>query len=619
MLLTLSIWQWFKLAASFFLFFMPGFLLIGAFWGKRTISFGQKTSLAFGLSLGVWCVLLVWLDFLNLSLNTGLVRMFFGLCLAFVILQIAATRTLPYFPRAGIQGLEMFITVLSALLILFFAYLLRDLASGMGSDSMHHTLIPMLMLKYGQIPSNYDLFAPVSTFTYHFGYHAFVSAISWLSGVSPQIVVILSGAFFVGLCAFIAAVMIETVTKNKLMALCAVPLIGLIYIFPSYSLMWGRYTQFLATMLLMVLITAILVSEETSGFSRKDIPLFVLLTAGLFFSHYRIFLAACLFLGCYFLVRLVKIKEKKEYFWTWVFIGLGTAVVSLPWIIRLLDVRFGSLGNRVLISDPTYFSLARLGPLFAGEFQNIFLIILAGVSGLFGIARKNTVALSAMIWVALIWVLSLPGKIGSLLDPVTMMISSYLPVVLLLLIGVDHAYRMIKNRRIGLLVNLLLVCVVVYAAGIGIVRWVNIDFEPEEFVTFEDVQAGKWIEQNTPSDALFVTNTYQFSFQEELVTAMDAGYWLPVIAHRPTLIPPMVYLIERMNAEDVQYRGAIVHSFGGHLGSQEAVEYLLSQGVDYLYLGAKGGIINSSEIDASMDYALVYNTQSVRVYKILEH
>ncbi len=81
----------------------------------------------------------------------------------------------------------------------------------------------------------------------------------------------------------------------------------------------------------------------------------------------------------------------------------------------------------------------------------------------------------------------------------------------------------------------------------------------------------------------------------------------------------MVYLIERMNAEDVQYRGAIVHSFGGHLGSQEAVKYLLSQGVDYLYLGAKGGIINSSEIDASMDYALVYNTQSVRVYKLLEH
>ncbi len=617
MLLTLSIWQWFKLASSFFLFFMPGLLVIALFQEKRSLTNGQKTSLAFGLSLGLWCVLLVWLNLVNLSLNTGLVRMFFGLSLVFVILQKSMTITLPYYSWVGIKWQEIILSLLSGLLILFFAYLLKDLASGMGSDSMHHTLISMLILKYGQIPSNYDLFAPVSSFTYHFGYHAFVSAISWLSGVPPQIVVIISGAFFVGLCAFVAAVMIETITKNRLMALCAVPLIGLIYIFPSYSLVWGRYTQFLATIILMIMIIAIMVSEETSGFSRKDVPLFVLLTAGLFFSHYRVFIAGCLFLGSYFLVQLVKIKEKKEYFKTWLLIGLGTAGVSLPWIVRIFNVRFGSSVNRVLTSDPTYFSLVRLGPLFTGEFQNIFLILLAVVLGLFSIVRKNAIALSIVIGVSTIWFSSLLGKIGSLLDPVTMMISSYFPIVILILIGIDQVHRMITNKRAQTLVDLFVVAFVVYAAMVGILRWVNIDFEPEEFVTFEDVQAGKWIEKNTPPDALFVTNTYQFSFQEELVIAMDAGYWLPVIAHRPTLIPPMVYLIERMNANDIQYRGAIVHSFGGHLGSQEAVEYLLSQGVDYLYIGAKGGIINYSEIETSTYYTLVYSTPSVRVYKIL--
>ena len=64
---------------------------------------------------------------------------------------------------------------------------MRDLVAGMNLDAYHHTLIAEMFVKSGGIPSNYivdpatGVYAPLASFTYHFGFHALIAAVGWLS------------------------------------------------------------------------------------------------------------------------------------------------------------------------------------------------------------------------------------------------------------------------------------------------------------------------------------------------------------------------------------------------------------------------------------------------------
>src|SRR2546423_337066 len=59
---------------------------------------------------------------------------------------------------------------------------IRDLARGLGIDAYHHTAIAQLFVQNGGIPDNYEPFAPLTSFTYHFGFHAWTAALAWLHG-----------------------------------------------------------------------------------------------------------------------------------------------------------------------------------------------------------------------------------------------------------------------------------------------------------------------------------------------------------------------------------------------------------------------------------------------------
>ena len=67
---------------------------------------------------------------------------------------------------------------------------MRHMVVGLGSDSYHHTLIEQLIIQNGGLPSNYLPYAHLATFSYHYGFHALVAAIDWLTkGIPARLLV----------------------------------------------------------------------------------------------------------------------------------------------------------------------------------------------------------------------------------------------------------------------------------------------------------------------------------------------------------------------------------------------------------------------------------------------
>ena len=82
-------------------------------------------------------------------------------------------------------GLALLGITLAALLVRLYA--VRDLPVGLLGDSYHHTLMAQLLVDNSGIFSSWQPYAPLATFTYHFGFHANVAFVHYMTGLDlPQ-------------------------------------------------------------------------------------------------------------------------------------------------------------------------------------------------------------------------------------------------------------------------------------------------------------------------------------------------------------------------------------------------------------------------------------------------
>jgi hypothetical protein len=138
------------------------------------------------------------------------------------------------------------------------------------------------------------------------------------------------------------------------------------------------------------------------------------------------------------------------------------------------------------------------------------------------------------------------------------------------------------------------------------------------YVTSADLTAAKWIEANTKASARFMVNTFHWDFLPRYITGSDAGYWLPVLADRRTVLPPLFYTSERASEPDLVERLVTLDRLGGHLASPEALAALQREGVTHVYVGQRGGPIVVSELLNSPAYVLEYQSGSVYVFRLLD-
>lgn len=610
-----SLWEWIKVTGSFVLFLGPGLLLLSFYSSKSKFSPSVHLTFAFGLSLGIWIILLIWLQLFNISLNKYSVRFIFSIFFFLWLIRLTKNKNdiLNWFKKKN-NYYELTIIIFSLLIFIFYAYAYKELVAGMGSDSMHHTLISSLIMKEGQIPKDYGPYAPVVTFSYHFGYHAYIAALSWLSGIPVRLMVVLSGAILMGLASLAGGALAFYLSKETLIGLLGAAIIGIIYIFPAYSLLWGRFTQLMGTIILMMFITALIYWDHQYKFSLNFVFVIIAIAIGLIFSHYRISIIGILFSILFLTIRKKFAVIFKNHFLHWLVIPIGVLFISAPKLIQLFISRQIGFSAPGVQFDNSYFSLEqRLGPLFHNEIQTWFLIGISLVFILVGLIKREKISLVIFLWLFLLFIFSRQMIFGHIIDPITLMVSSYVPMIMSLGLGLSCVTQRSKNLYLRFFVLILFFVGMV----IGTKRWNSFDFLNHTLVTKNDLRAADWIERNTDNSSLFLVNTFQFPFQEELIIGLDAGYWLPVLAERRTITYPMVYLLEKMNKFAAEKEVIKFHQMQGDFNNVQYFELLKKANIDYYFIGENGNINNLSEVFSSDFFDLIYESGGVYIFKLI--
>jgi hypothetical protein len=122
-----------------------------------------------------------------------------------------------------------------------------------------------------------------------------------------------------------------------------------------------------------------------------------------------------------------------------------------------------------------------------------------------------------------------------------------------------------------------------------------------------------WIRHNTPEDASFLINARHWQLGTYVGT--DAGYWIPRLTGRNTLLPELPYVYGEPGAvRRTAAMAEIVSTSEGQLSDslQALVE---SARVNYIYIGARGGALTPQMFLGVSGYRAVYSTGAVWVFE----
>jgi hypothetical protein len=357
--------------------------------------------------------------------------------------------------------------------------------------------------------------------------------------------------------------------------------------------------------------------------SRKAVALAGLALGGLALSHYRILIFAVIFFVAFGLLYFTQFKRRLLQF-----IGMGIVggVIFLPWFIRVFGGQILAIFVRAATTLPSSTAAVDTNLVVGLDLYPIGLWLVAGLALAAGLwQRERRVALVGL-WSFLVvlaanpqW-LRLPGQ--GILANFTVIVLAYLPLAVLA--GAVLAWLAARAPRIagaGLLV-------VVFVLGAWGARQRLADVAPSQFalVTWPDVRAAQWLQANTPSGARFLVNSF-FAYGGTVAVGADGGWWLPMLAGRPTMLPPINYVFEQGNRPNYrQWINALPRAIGDHGIADAGVAQLLAdRDISYVYLGQLRGQVNNPGVPpldagtllASPAFQLVYHQDRVFIFRII--
>ena len=544
---------------------------------------------------------------------------------------------------------------------------IQGISVPMFGDSLHHTLITRMIMDGGQVPSGYQPYVPVDTFTYHFGFHTLAAVLGMAGGLDAQGAVLIMGQVLITAAVPAAYFMNRLLFSSRLAGLGAAIIVGFVSIMPAYYVNWGRYTQLAGHVLVAVAIgfTAQLMSRS---FRRGDLPLLAVCVAGLVVVHYRVLIFYGLFglaLGTWQFIS--RRYAPGDLFAGWAR-GLAAVIVGLivagPWIINLTINYFPVLAGRLRSVTPDYLAQYN-NPDTVRVFAGVLLPSLAVLGIILGIVslvvgrgrvllttapeiepRPGDSAITLAIWSALLVgsLFVVPGAIGSY----AVAISIYIPLAALGGYGVGHGLGWLQERT-GLPeaapASLML------ALGLGAVflmgTWHVSDPAQFQYVQQADRRAFDWVSANTrPEDRFLISS--EFSYLGRNVTGTDGGMWLPLLAGRNTSLPVLSAWVEHSPFPDfftstrrlaaytqpegapgdagdsLQVNLAAAGMIAAPAGMSDDIvlDLMRSLGITYVYSGAQEGRSKSRlNVEAMRadpeNYELVYFENGVYIFRVL--
>lgn len=582
-------------------------------------------------------------------------------------------------PLLSLTDLALFGITVAALGVRLF--LVRDLPTGLFGDSYHHTMMAQLLVEKGGIFQSWQPYAPLASFTYHFGFHANSSFVHWLSGIEMTTCVVLVGQWFNALAAPMAFLLITTLSGQPWAGVWAAFGTAFVSSIPAFYVNWGRYTQLTGHIVLVVVVvcwTTLVVDHlplrplnrlwrQLAG-QWRAILLVGVMTASMILTHYLVTVFAALFVGSYLLV-LILMRQS----WRTV---IALILQALPIIIITLIITSGwliNLSNGYLVRNATgfvngYTSAERIAnyatiPPIAPLYMKRSLIALA-VGGLcIALWRRQWRVTLLGLWTVLLVLCVVPHLIGfpgsGMIDYLTGLGAWYITIVPLAgyalaavqdgLFGLFHLSSRTLSPSVkpsAFMVVHHVVVSLLLAGGVwwGVVDQLDLIDGSTQMVTHADMRAMEWIRDDEaseashiPPDARFFVNGFP-AYGGTLIAGTDAGWWIPLLTRRESILPPLTYGSEvgeepgyqlKLNAQYEQIRGKPLYdstSVRLDLTTPAAVEVLREEGITHIYSGAHAtpDTAHADHIDTDILresdlFTLVYDEQGVEIFAFIEH
>jgi hypothetical protein len=592
--------------------FLCGYALIRGWATRNQTDFTADLIVGSIAALSAWMVLLVWLSVARVRLSALSVR---------VLVGVAASVGLFLFFRDGTRWRDRRTYWLGdkpwATLALWAAVTLsiglrlfvgRGLVMLPGSDTYHHTLIAQLFEEQGGIPRNYEPYAPLVSFSYHFGFHSIVALFRWLLGTellltTKNVALVLNGAI-----AATVGLLAERMASSRRAGFIAATIVGLVAVSPFCLLRWGRFTQ---TTGLLFLAAAIIGFAEASN--RRGWTVCLLMVPAVILSHYRV----AVLLVAFGVILSVVATARRECRSVKIYLASCTAAVILvvPWIVNVALVQSDPTGLRIEypVGDAAN-DLERVEQTVLTFGTNVPLAVgTAAVAALFWARERHesseiAVALWALVLVARVAIPFRVGVASSFLDRTTTLLSLTVPLAGLCGLGADVLWCACKGRTQSLL-RLLAGCALALGVLVSVRDLPDLVYGGLFYLRQGDRWTMEWIQDHTSENATFLTSGLEFDWSPGWMVGVDAGYWVPLLTGRRSLPPPMIYSLE-WSGEDVlsgklDVLGPLM--LGQEIGVEDGFDRVLRQNdVTHIFVDTDGRLVSALALQTATGATEVY-------------
>ncbi|GAC1385804.1 MAG: hypothetical protein NVSMB42_05660 [Herpetosiphon sp.] len=619
------------LAAAAVLYLLPGLALLRLLWPSCPLTSTEQWALAGAIGASLPPLILELCHLVGLPWNTGAVILYLLMAIGIVTWPIVRSTTNSEalrFPRLHVHPLIVGGVALAAMIIR--VYLVRGLDVGMWGDSYHHTMITQLLVDHGGLFTSWQPYAPLSTFTYHFGFHANAAFLHWLIGIPVTQSVVMTGQIMNGLTVPLAYVLATRWSGSQSCGVWTAVLTGFVNIEPTFYVNYGRFTQLSGQVILPALLVCMAATLEAPRRHWRLVLLTGLVSAGLLLTHYIVSIIAFIWTGAYIVMLIVRSRHPRSWLKVAVTVWLISVVACLlaaPWLLNTLS---GYLSRNVAVFlQPASVIQSRTAVTNTfGSLTPLYikspLILLAGLGLLIALARRNWHMTLLAVWSGLLLLAAVPDRIGlpgtGVITFFTAAIALYIPLLPLAAYTLASIEEIVARRLPRPAVALNTVAIVGCVAWGG--WWQRNLLDPYyQLFTPADAIAMRWITQHTDRNALFLVNMFP-AFGGTLVAGDDGGWWIPLLTGRPTTLPPITYGSERSVdpafAQNTNSFVAALHRTP--LPAAQGIALCRSRGIRYIYSGPHHGQddyrIDTAALRQNPAFRTLYDHAGVVIFEL---
>ncbi|EFO78957.1 hypothetical protein OSCT_3202 [Oscillochloris trichoides DG-6] len=623
--------------AATWLFILPGWAILRLWDGAQRLTLPEQAGLAIGLGLAIYPLFLLFTDLVGLHLgplNAWLPPLLTLPLLAWKLKhqplsQLDGWRAQE---RNGNLWPNLALLIVISAVILVRCLPAHSISIPFWADSLHHTMITQLILDHGGLFTSWHPYAELKTLTYHFGFHSQAAVFTWIIGAETPRAVVLFGQIANIAAVFALYPWALRLGQTRWAGVAAIFFAGFMAAMPMYYVNWGRYTQLVGQ---VVMPAALYITWELLTSAERRPKMLMLLSilslAGMVLTHYRIAIFAVAFFPAFIIVEGIR-HPWRQWVGRGMLLGIGVGLVVLPWFIRLLEGYLVGIIVSIIMTTAKTAGRSQMTDqvnsiIHISFFLPLLMWYAMPISIIWAIwQRRHTINLVAFWWVFVTlavnpqW-LRLPGA-GTLTN-FALVIAAYIPAALLGGVVVSWLVNRLRHPILQLFILLSMVGGIWWGWD---ARIQNVGAESTSYVTTADIEAAKWIDAHLPADAHLLVNGYYLN--EASVIGTDAGWWLPLLAHRQTTLPPLLYVSEEgpwPNYRDtVNQVYAALYTEG--INAPSTMALLRERGVTHIYLGAHQGRVGYTGSLHTLDPDLllanpalrpVYHEGAVWVFEVL--